>query len=1041
MSEPLFVQDDNSSGIFNDNETNILNTNSRSSRDAKKSEKDSKTHTIEEFTKEQPPGQEISPEPIHTATSLTLSYQQEIVQQLISQNGLVILGRGLGIEKIVANLLQILGISTYNAKTRKRSLIFLINASEYENFRIGEDLMELSWMNEDIVNTEDKSSGNGNVQFTVIGAGEGTTVDKRRVIYDRGGIVSLSNRVLVTDMLSDVIDPGSVTGIVLLHAENIREYSNDRFVVNLYRQKNKWGFVKAFSEDPERLSIGFQPLYTELKYLKLQKAFLWPRFHIDVTRSLRSHKRSENTVTEVRVKLSSYTEKIQNALMSCIEALIGELRRNNPDVASEYWTVDNALDDNFVQRIRVGLEPVWHRISLTTRQIVFDLETLKMLLKHLLERDCVEFYGELNELVDANKPTITRNNKATATWLMLDESMAMIACAKARIFDKIKDSDKTNVENIYLLEEQPKWEQLSIILEDISQEKMAHESSNDGPTLIMCYSYHTCRQLRNYLSTCQDYTLSGGRKIYSGRKYMINRLKRYLELKRGPQTRNMKIQRDLNEDARIHDEQHEVEGTAAADNANVANKLNISKTFLRGRQPASKRRRARGGSVIAERDRILNKDVGGDESGKVDEEMILELETQMAANEKYDSEPDDDDDDDDDDGDDDNMRIMRSQECNDHGDNSTSTPWRTISLNYIDRSNQLIIEQYNGKSDDLLLEEFMPSHVILYEPNLSFIRKIEQYQAERKKSDRAKCYFMYYGGSVEEQRYLNDIKCEKDSFTKLIREKANMPKVFSTAEDDKSKFSIPVEINTRIAGGGTTAIEKTKVIVDMREFRSHLPFLCHLSGLEVIPCMLTVGDYILSPKICVERKSLPDLVGSLKNGRLYQQCEQMFRYYERPTLLIEFEEEKSFSLQPFTTFKNGVLMRTTNAENSYVQRDLQLKLMVLLTSYPSLRILWTSSPFETARLFRELKLNQDEPDVTEALSKGLNPLFDKESLFNDASIDLIQSIPGVNSINYTLIISKIKSLYELSHTSLGDLAKLIGHSAASKVLEFFKKHA
>ncbi|QOU18820.1 hypothetical protein BRETT_001891 [Brettanomyces bruxellensis] len=1022
MSESLFVPDDNPSEVFNDDESNVRKTNSQNPSNNGVS---SKEHTIEEYTTQEGTTQNLNLEPIQAATSLNLKYQQEIVRQLISQDALVILGRGLGIEKIVANLLQILGISTSGTKKRKKSLIFLINASEYENFRIGEDLMELSWMNEDSVD------GNENVQFTVIGAGEGTTVDKRRATYERGGIISLSNRVLVTDLLAEVVDPGSVTGIVLLHAENVREYSNDRFVVNLYRRKNKWGFVKAFSEDPERLSIGFQPLYTELKFLKLQKALLWPRFHIDVTRSLRSRKRSDNTVTEVRVKLTSYTEKIQNALMSCIEALIGELRRNNPDVASDYWTIDNALDNNFVQRIHMGLEPVWHRISLTTRQIVFDLETLKMLLKHLLERDCVEFYGELNGIVEANKPTITRNNKAMATWLMLDESMAMIACAKARIFDKIKDSDKHNEESTYLLEEQPKWDQLSIILEDINREKMVHDSSNDGPTLIMCYSYHTCRQLRYYLSTCKDYTLPGGQKIYSGRKYMINQLKRYIQEKRGPQTRNIKIQRDLNEDARIHDTHSEVEGTAAAENANAADKLNISKTFLRGRQPSSKRRRTRGGSIIAEHDRLLDKDVGGDESGKIDEEMILELETQMVSN--NDSEESDEDDD---------LMVLGSNEYdNDDGkENGKSASWRAIDLDYIDRSNQLIIEQYNSKSDDLLLEEFMPSNVILYEPNLLFIRKIEQYQAERRKSDRAKCYFMYYGGSVEEQRYLNDIKCEKDSFTKLIREKANMPKVFTTDEDEVSKFSTPVETNTRIAGGGTTAIAKVKVIVDMREFRSHLPFLCHLSGLEVIPCMLTVGDYILSPKICVERKSLPDLVGSLKNGRLYQQCEQMFRYYERPTLLIEFEEGKSFSLQPFTTFKNGVLMRTTNAENTYVQRDLQLKLMVLLTSYPSLRILWTSSPFETAKLFKELKLNQNEPDVTEAVSKGLNPLFDQESLFNDMSIDLIQSIPGINTVNYTLIMSKIKSLYELSHTSIEDLAKIIGHSAASKVVDFFEKH-
>lgn len=32
-------------------------------------------------------------------------------------------------------------------------------------------------------------------------------------------------------------------------------------------------------------------------------------------------------------------------------------------------------------------------------------------------------------------------------------------------------------------------------------------------------------------------------------------------------------------------------------------------------------------------------------------------------------------------------------------------------------------------------------------------------------------YFMYYGKSVEEQRYLSAVRKEKDAFTKLIREK------------------------------------------------------------------------------------------------------------------------------------------------------------------------------------------------------------------------------------------------------------------------------
>ena len=32
-----------------------------------------------------------------------------------------------------------------------------------------------------------------------------------------------------------------------------------------------------------------------------------------------------------------------------------------------------------------------------------------------------------------------------------------------------------------------------------------------------------------------------------------------------------------------------------------------------------------------------------------------------------------------------------------------------------------------------------------------------------------------------------------------------------------------------------------------------------------------VGDYVLSPEICVERKSISDLKGSLASGRLYHQ--------------------------------------------------------------------------------------------------------------------------------------------------------------------------
>lgn len=45
--------------------------------------------------------------------------------------------------------------------------------------------------------------------------------------------------------------------------------------------------------------------------------------------------------------------------------------------------------------------------------------------------------------------------------------------------------------------------------------------------------------------------------------------------------------------------------------------------------------------------------------------------------------------------------------------------------------------------------------------------------------------------------------------------------------------------------------------------------ILHSKDFEILPVTLDIGDYILTPDICVERKSIPDLYGSLQNGRLY----------------------------------------------------------------------------------------------------------------------------------------------------------------------------
>lgn len=87
-----------------------------------------------------------------------------------------------------------------------------------------------------------------------------------------------------------------------------------------------------------------------------------------------------------------------------------------------------------------------------------------------------------------------------------------------------------------------------------------------------------------------------------------------------------------------------------------------------------------------------------------------------------------------------------------------------------DMDDLVMIHPYDGDMDERILEEVRPRYIVMYEPDAAFIRRVEVYRSSH--SDRnVRVYFMYYGGSVEEQRYLSAVRREKDAFTKLITEK------------------------------------------------------------------------------------------------------------------------------------------------------------------------------------------------------------------------------------------------------------------------------
>lgn len=153
----------------------------------------------------------------------------------------------------------------------------------------------------------------------------------------------------------------------------------EAFIIRVYRQFNKVGFLKAFSDVPETFTMGFNPLANRLHSLFLRRVSLWPRFQVAVAESMEGHRKAE--VIELEVPFTEKMKDIQNAVLECVSANIGELKRANVGLDVGDWTVESALHRNFDTAIRRQLDPVWHRVSFRTRQIAGDLTVLRSILQ------------------------------------------------------------------------------------------------------------------------------------------------------------------------------------------------------------------------------------------------------------------------------------------------------------------------------------------------------------------------------------------------------------------------------------------------------------------------------------------------------------------------------------------------------------------------------------------------------------------------------------------------------------------------------------
>ncbi len=206
-----------------------------------------------------------------------------------------------------------------------------------------------------------------------------------------------------------------------------------------------------------------------------------------------------------------------------------------------------------------------------------------------------------------------------------------------------------------------------------------------------------------------------------------------------------------------------------------------------------------------------------------------------------------------------------------------------------------------------------------------------------------------------------------------------------------------------------------RIVVDERERNSNIPELLKNAGAVIDFTQLKVGDYIVSSETAVERKTVRDLISSIYDGRLFLQCSDLVKYYQKPLLVVQGNI--------------GEL-----AETSEDMEDIDAKLHAdrmpiaydaLITIATEFRIptIYTPSAEQTAQLLVTL--------VNRSLREGkaTGPLLrkiKKENPIYIQQLSVLASLPGVGEKLAVRMLKKFHTPIRALNASAAELATIPG---------------
>jgi ERCC4-related helicase len=298
--------------------------------------------------------------------------------------------------------------------------------------------------------------------------------------------------------------------------------------------------------------------------------------------------------------------------------------------------------------------------------------------------------------------------------------------------------------------------------------------------------------------------------------------------------------------------------------------------------------------------------------------------------------------------------------------------------------------------------------VVFYEPVPSEIRTIQRKGRTARKMA-GKVIILIAKGTPDEAYYWSSRNKERRMHSELevlrtaLRKKLQDPAaIYQSALPQKNQTKLE-EYSKK---------SQVKIIVDHRESRS--PVMRCLSQKDVVvdPEQLDIGDYVLSSRIGVERKTVDDFLNSLIEGKLFAQMKNLRTAYSRPLLIVEGE---------------GLLTKRNISHNAIFG-----SFVSIIVDF-GIPIITTHSAQETADFLTVMAQREQKSGEKVVAIRGEKPTRS----ISEQQQFLVEGFPNVSSILAQRLLQHFGSIRALANASEEDLCQVqgIGKNTAAEILK------